>query len=40
MQALEPIMETTPRNQPPMYESSRPLNIGINFVDNGAIIEK
>jgi hypothetical protein len=33
-------METTPRSQPPMQESSRPLKIRIFFANDGTIIEK
>ncbi len=33
-------METTPRSQPPMQESSRPLKITTNFADDGTVIEK
>jgi hypothetical protein len=40
MQAPKSIMETTPRSQPPMQESSRPLKIRTNYADDGTIIEK
>jgi len=39
MQVSKPIMETTPRSQPPMWESFGPLNIGIDFFYDGEIID-
>ncbi len=39
-QTPESIVETTPKNQPPMQKPSRPPKIKTNFGDDGTIIEK